>query len=152
MQCTPGEDPAGMSPPRTLVGRMRIALLVGVLMMHAMRSHPENWPTLKRHRAARGQKILKPARDLVAAMRQQPMIGHADAYVDREKVHDCRDDEILPRKEEQRRDRPDVEGSHEGARDPVDAAFLVGAAHAQILLQALVRSADSCESIGFSGD
>jgi hypothetical protein len=121
-------------------------------MMNAMRSDPEDRSTFERHRAASGQKVLQPTRHSVAAMRQQPVVSHTDAHVDREEVHNSSDNQVLPREEEQRRDRADMEHPHEDAGDPVDAAFLIRATHAQVLLQSAAGLADRGESFRFAGD
>ena len=117
-----------------------------------MRSDPENRSALKRHRPACRQEILEPPWDFVAAMRQQPVVGHPDPYVDREEVHDRRHGQVFPGEEEQCGDRANMEGSHEDAGNPVNAAFLIRAAHAQILLQTLVCLTDRGVSIGFTRD
>ena len=45
--------------------------------------------------------------------------------------------EVLPGEEEERGDGADVEEAHEDGGDPVDAALLVLAAHAEVLLDLL---------------
>ena len=55
-----GQDPAHVCPPLAVAGRMGIAFLIGVLMMDAMRGHPENRPTFKRQRGASGQRNTQP--------------------------------------------------------------------------------------------
>jgi hypothetical protein len=73
----------------------------------------------------------------IPAVRQQAMIGHADADVDREEVHDCEDCKVLPGEAEERGDSANVEEAHDDGGDPVDAALLVLAAHAKVLLDLL---------------
>jgi hypothetical protein len=58
---------------------MRIAILVGILMMNAMRRHPENRSALQRQRGTDRQKIFDPLRSLIPTMREQAVIRHADA-------------------------------------------------------------------------
>jgi hypothetical protein len=141
-----------MRPPRAIVRRMWIAFLIRILVVNAMRSDPEDRSALKRHCAASCQEILEPAWHSVTTMCQQPVVSHTDAHINRKEVHDRRNDEVLPREEEQGRDRTDMESPHEDASDPVNAAFLIGTAHAQVLLQALACLADGCESIGLASD
>jgi hypothetical protein len=43
-----------------------------------------------------------------------------------------------------------MEGAHEDTGDPVDAAFLIGATHAQVLFQTLARLAEAGKSIRFA--
>ena len=73
------ENPAHVCPPFSIDRRMRIAIFIGKLMMDAVRGNPENWAALKRKRGANRQEILNPFRSLVAAVREQAMISHADA-------------------------------------------------------------------------
>jgi len=67
-------------------------------------------------------------------MREQAVVGHADADVDGEEVHDGEGGEVLPGEAEEGGDGPGVEENHDDGGDPVDAALLVSAAHAQVLL------------------
>ena len=53
--------------------------MVRMLMVNAMRGDPEDRPAFERERAADGQEVLDPLRRLVAAMRQQAVVAHADA-------------------------------------------------------------------------
>src|SRR6187402_1394806 len=46
IQTRAAEDPAGVGPPRALSRRMRIALAIRVLVVDAMRGHPEDWTAL----------------------------------------------------------------------------------------------------------
>ena len=123
-----------MGPPGAVVRGVRVAFVVGVLVMDAMGGDPEDRSALKRHGAAGGEEVFKPLGDAVAAVREQAVVAHANAHVDREEVHDHAGGEVLPGEEEQVGDGADVEGAHEDAGDPVDAAFLVLTAHAEVLL------------------
>src|ERR1700722_8913766 len=76
------------------------------------------------------------------------MVGHADADVDREEVHDNEDSKICPRKEEESCDGSDVEEPHEDGRDPVDPAFLVLTPHAKILFDFLRNFGDGWDNRG----
>ena len=100
--------------------RMRIAFFVRMLMMDAVRGHPENRAAFQRERGANGQKIFDPLRSLVAAMRQQPVIAHADSQAAGNPVQKQRDEKSLPGEEEQRGDGADVKQHHESGRYPVD--------------------------------
>ena len=55
------ENPAHVRPPGAIAGRMRIAGLIGFLMMDAMRGDPENGSAFERQRAADGEEIFQPA-------------------------------------------------------------------------------------------
>src|SRR6185312_11509863 len=96
VQSASGEDPAGVCPPRAVVRCVWIAFVVRVLMMDAMCGDPEDRSTFERHRAAHGDEVFHPWKSFVAAMCQQAMVGHADADVDREKIHDSEYRKIFP--------------------------------------------------------
>ena len=129
-----GEDPTGVGPPGAVARSVRVAFVVGVLMMDAMGGDPEDGTAFEGHGAAGGDEVLQPFGDAVAAMGEQAVVGHADADVDGEEVHDAEGGEVLPGEAEERSDGADVEEAHDDGGDPVDAALLVLAAHAQVLL------------------
>ena len=106
-------------------------------MVDAMGGYPEDGTALEREAAAHGDEVLDPFGSAVTAMREQAMIGHANADVDREEVHDEEDGEIFPGEEEKSGDGSYVEEAHGDGGDPVDAALLVLAAHAEVLLDLL---------------
>jgi hypothetical protein len=106
-------------------------------MMNAMGGYPEDGTALKREAAAHGDEVFDPLGNPIAAMGEQAVVGHTDADVDREEVHDEEDGQIFPREEEEGGNRSDVEEPHGDGGDPVDAALLVLAAHAQVLLDLL---------------
>jgi hypothetical protein len=62
------------------------------------------------------------------------VVGHADADVDGEDVHDDEGGEVRPGEEEESGDGADVEEAHCDGGDPVNATLLVLAAHAEVLL------------------
>ena len=72
------QDPAHVRPPFAVDRRMRVAFQIGILMMNAVRRHPENRPAFECQRRTPGQEVLHPLRRPVSAMRQQPVIAHAD--------------------------------------------------------------------------
>src|SRR6266446_299060 len=98
---------------------MRIAILIRILMMNAVRGHPENWSAFESERGADSQKILHPLRRLVAAVREQAMIAHADAQAPRHPPQEHGDEQCLPREEEKRRHSADVKRRHERRRHPI---------------------------------
>ncbi len=73
------KKPAEVSPPAAITGRVRIAGLIGFLVMDSMGRNPEDRSALERQRATNGKEILKSQRDLIRPMRVQPMVAHADA-------------------------------------------------------------------------
>src|SRR6266853_6642876 len=59
------KDPAHMSPPFTVDGRMRVAVHIRKLMMNAVRSHPENRSAFESEGGANCEEIFYPLRRLV---------------------------------------------------------------------------------------
>src|SRR5258705_903843 len=79
------------------------------------------------------------------------MVGHADADVDGEEVHDDEGGQVRPGEEEERGDGSDVKEPHGNGGDPVDAALLVLAAHAEVLLDFLGDFGDGWHCSGQLG-
>ena len=79
METLAHEDPAHVRPERALTRRVRIAFLIRLLMMDAMRRDPEDRSAFERERAADREEVLDELGGLVAAVREQPVIRHADA-------------------------------------------------------------------------
>ena len=52
VQGATGEDPAGVCPPGAVVRGVRVAFVVGVLMMDAVGGYPEDGAALEREGAA----------------------------------------------------------------------------------------------------
>jgi hypothetical protein len=120
-------------------------------MVNAVSGYPEDGAALKREAAAHGDEVLDPLGDAVAAMGQQAMISDPDADVDREEVHDDEGCQIFPREEEEGGDSSDVEEAHGDGGDPVDAALLVLATHAEVLLDLLGDFGDGWDDSGQLG-
>ena len=120
-------------------------------MVDAVGGHPEDGASLEGEAAARGNEVLEPLGNAVAAMRKQAMVGHADPDIDGEEVHDEEGGEVLPGEEEECGDGSDMEEAHGDGRNPVDATLLVLAAHAQVLLDLLRDLLDGEERVGRGG-
>ncbi len=103
------QNPAGVRPPAALARRVRVAFLIAELVMDAMRRHPEYGATFKRHRGEDAHHVFDPLGSLVAAMRQQPVIAHADAHIDGQHIKDRHDRKPLPAEEEESGQRARVE-------------------------------------------
>ena len=91
-----GEDPAGVGPPCAVVRGVRIAFVIGVLMVNAVGGDPEDRSAFKREAATGGDEVLDPLGGFVTAMGQKAVVGHADADVDGEEVHDGEGGQIFP--------------------------------------------------------
>jgi len=85
------DDPAHVRPPSTLLRRVRIAGVVAVLMMDAVRRHPCNRTPFQGQSAADCQDVLNGFRHLLAAVHQQAMITHANTAINRENIKHCGD-------------------------------------------------------------
>ena len=101
---------------------MRVAFLVRILVMNAVRGYPEDRAAFQSERGADRQTIFEPLGSPIAAVRQQAVIAHADSQAARNPVKKERDEKRIPREEEQRRYGADVKQHHEGGSDPIDPA------------------------------
>src|ERR1700683_2368900 len=54
------QDPAHVSPPLAIDRGMRVAFVIRILVMNAMRGHPENRSAFKGERGANCEEILDP--------------------------------------------------------------------------------------------
>src|SRR5437868_14212595 len=83
VQDFPADDPSHVRPPAAVARTVRIALAIASLMMNAVRTHPEDWPTFKRKRCASREEVFEPFWNFVSAMRQQAVVAHADSKAQR---------------------------------------------------------------------
>src|ERR1051326_5247650 len=104
VQDASGDDPAHMRPKTAIARRMRVPLYVSILVMNAMRCHPEKRPAFQRQRGADGKKVLHPLIRLESAMSQQPVIAHPDAEAAGNPPQQHGHKQRLPGKHEERRD------------------------------------------------
>src|SRR6266436_1062861 len=102
---------------------MWIAFHIGQLVMYAMRCNPCDRSTFQGQSAASRQKIFHPFRSLVSAMRQQPVVAHANTETASHPPQHQRHREGLPGKEKQRSNRANVECSDKKSRRPVNRLF-----------------------------
>src|SRR5271166_3037350 len=72
-------DPSHVRPKAAVARAVRIAGLVGDLVMHSVGSHPEDWSALEGQGGASCEEILKPFRTLEATVSEQAMIAQSDA-------------------------------------------------------------------------
>src|SRR5262245_23696822 len=104
MQSLARQNPARMGPPGALARRMRIAFLIGMLVMDAMCGDPENRSPFERERATPGEGVFDPLVCLVAAMGEQSVIAHANAEHSRGNVKNQRGENSSPIDEEKCRE------------------------------------------------
>ena len=103
--------------------RMRIALLIGVLMMNPVGRHPEDRSALKRQRSAESQEIFHPLVSLVSAMCEQPVIAHPDAQTPAEPPQENRQEKGFPGKKEKCCEGAHMKQRHESRCHPVHFVF-----------------------------
>ncbi len=119
VQRVAGENPAGVRPPSTIMRSVRIAFAIRKLVMHAMGGHPEDRSAFKRQRAADGKKVLQPLGRPVAAMRQQSVVAHADAHIDRHDPKPHEAEEGFPGEHEECHHGEHMERHHEAGGHPI---------------------------------
>ena len=112
-----------MSPPLAFARGMRIAFLIGIAMVNAMRGNPENGAAFQGESCADGESVLKPFGDFVSAMSEEAVIAHANSQASRNPPQKQGDEEGLPREKEKGDDGADVEKGHEESGDPIDLTF-----------------------------
>src|ERR1041385_3312097 len=112
VQSAPGDNPAHVRPEAAIVRGVRIALHISILVMDAMRCHPEKWTALQRKRGADSNEIFKPFISFESAMREQPMISNANAQAAGNPPQQYRDEKSLPGKHEKRCNGAYVECDH----------------------------------------
>src|SRR5881227_2630306 len=95
-------------------------------MMNAVSCHPENRSTFERESCAYCQEILHPLGGFVTAMGQQSVIAHADSHTASSPPKDCRNQQCLPGKKEERSDGSNVKCGHKAGGDPVNFAVRSG--------------------------
>jgi hypothetical protein len=67
-----------MGPEATVTRGVGIPFLIGVLVMEAMYTHPEEWSAFQSQRRANREQILDPFWRFVTAMGKQTVVAHAD--------------------------------------------------------------------------
>src|SRR5438132_11874631 len=72
------QNPTNMRPPATIARRMRVAGLVSMRMMDAMRRDPLNRTTFDRQHATGHEEIFNHFRHFVTTMSDKPVKAHAD--------------------------------------------------------------------------
>ena len=106
------------------IGEWGSPSLIRILVMDAVRRHPENRTAFKRSGGANRQEILHPFGRLVAAVRQQAMVPHANAQAAGHPAQKHRHRERFPSKEEQSYHGSYMEKEHEDGGYPVN--FVIG--------------------------
>src|SRR5579862_9526351 len=90
------QNPSHVGPPLAIERCVRIAFLIGELMMNAVSRDPENRSTFKGKSCTDGQEIFHPLRSFVSAMSEQAVVPHADAKAAGNPPEKTCDQECLP--------------------------------------------------------
>ena len=112
-----------------------------------MRGHPENRPAFKRQRSAPRQEVFDEGIGLVAAMRQQAMVGHADTERAGDKVESNGRKNGAGVETEERSHCEKVERDHGDGRDLVPALLMFAAVQEGRLRQRKPRQSRESENI-----
>lgn len=115
-----GDDPAHVRPEPTVSRRMWIAFHISVLVMDAMRRHPEKWSAFKSQCGASGQEILQPFVSLESAVSQEPVVCHADAQTAGYPPKQNCNAKSRPTEHEKSGKGSDVKSHHEKGGHPTD--------------------------------
>jgi hypothetical protein len=107
-----------MSPKSAIVRGMWVAILIGVLVMHAMGCNPEQGSSFEGQRTAHRQDVFHPLGSLVTAMRKQPMVSHPNAEAPRNPPQQPGKKQSFPTEYEERRHCACVKEDHEEDRYP----------------------------------
>src|SRR5512146_1435715 len=99
---------------------MGVAFLVGILMMNAVRRHPEHRPAFQSKCAANRQDVLDPLGRLVSTVREQAVISHADSQAAGNPPKQSGQHQGLPAEHKQSNDGADVKCAHEKNGDWID--------------------------------
>ena len=115
------ENPAGVRPPLAVARRVRIAIVIGKLMMLAMVGDPLQRAAFHRGHSANGEQIFHPLWRGERAVREQAMEADAEAEAGGDPVESGGDEKSLPTEKEKCGDRADVKGQQDGRDGPVEA-------------------------------
>src|SRR5690348_1049333 len=77
------QDPAHVGPESAFARGVWVAFFIRVLVMLAVRGDPENRSAFECQCSASGQEIFDPFWGLIATMREQPVIAHANSKASR---------------------------------------------------------------------
>ena len=117
------QNPAHVRPPAPVPRRVRVARRVRVRVVNAVRHDPGDGPGFEGQQPAEGEQVLERLRRFEAAVRQQPVVAHADAEAPGHPPEQKARGERLPVEHEERRHRPDMENDHRHVSRPIDAGL-----------------------------
>ena len=91
----------------------------------AVRRHPEDRAAFERQRRAPRQGVLDPAVGLVAAVREQPVVRHADAEHAGDDIENEGGEDRTKVDKEKGRNGTDVEADHRRGGNPVETLLVL---------------------------
>src|SRR6516225_2190178 len=98
---------------------MRIALLVRVLVMNAMRGNPGNRTALQGKGAAGREDVLDPLGGLIPPVSEKTVIAHANAEASRNPPHKNGKDECFPGEKKDGREGTHMQAQHNQSYSPI---------------------------------
>lgn len=119
------KDPTRMGPPLAIARRVRIAFLVGELMMLTMDGHPQERAAFQSRDAANREEVLKPFGCRVRAMGEQSVITNPESQAPCYPIQKERDEQRMPSEEEECHDCANVK-QHQDRRDLPVQSILAG--------------------------
>src|ERR1700745_1427505 len=99
---------------------MWIIWLLGKGVMNPVSNNPVDWTALKREHSTKRQNVFNPLWRLEPAMRKQTMKTYAYTKTARYPEHYYRHDQRFPRKEEQSRNRTQMDNCQRRKSGPID--------------------------------
>ena len=113
------EDPADMGPPGAVARGVRIARLIGFLVMDPVGGHPEDRAALQGQGSTDREKVLQQERHLVGPVRMQAMLSQADSHARCQPQQNQGGDQIVPVEQKHGRHSSHVQKSQDNHNHPV---------------------------------
>ena len=115
--------PLDVRPEAAVTRRVRIFVLIAIGVVLAMRGDPLQRRAFARHLAHEREEPTHRLRRGEAAVREQAVVAHADADAAGDELHHDEQREPLPREEERRGQRTDMQRAEPSDDRPIDAAI-----------------------------
>jgi hypothetical protein len=118
-----GHEPQHVAPPSSVARRMGIAFLVAVDVVFAVIGNPGQRRAFARQTTQKRQQPTHRSIGLEAAVREQPVVAHANAQRTGRQDQDGAGNESLPTKVERRSEGQHVDHRNPDHHGPVDASL-----------------------------
>jgi len=123
------KNPTHVGPKKSFGGAMRIAFVVGIGVMKAVRGDPFDRPTLTGQTADERQEILQRFGDFETAVSEQTVIAQSDSKAGRDPIKNQAQGQGGPIEGKEGGDRGQVESHDEKKRPPGNLLILIGGRH-----------------------